>query len=90
MEETLVKLKNRFLTLPKNVLRKIYDCQLKRMKLFTCLKLLEDMHWIIEVKVQLAGEIHESFIRSMSRIGRNSCSKKRRDKRIGVCHKCTK
>ena len=43
MEETLVRLKNRFLTLLKNLLRKIYDYQLERMKVFTCLGLPEDV-----------------------------------------------
>ena len=62
MKETLIRIKNRFLTLPKDMLRKIYNCRLKRMKLLTRLRLPEDMRWIIEVNVQLANEIHESFI----------------------------
>ena len=90
MEETLIRLRNRFLTLPKDLLRKIYYCQLKTMKVFTCLKVPEDVQWIIEAKAQLASEIRESFIRSMSEMGRSSYSKKKIAKRMGVCHKCAK
>ena len=90
MEETLVRLRNIFATLPKGMVRKIYDCRLKRMKVFMHLGLSEDMRWIIEVKVRLAGEIHESFVRFMSGMGRSSYSKKRRAKRMGICHKYAK
>ena len=90
MEETLVKLRNRFPTLPKEILRKIYACRLERMRVFTHLGFPEDVRWIIEAKVRLAGEIHESFVRSMSGMGRSSYSKKRRAKRMGVCHKCAR
>ena len=90
MEETLVRFRNRFPTLPKNMLRKIYDCRLERMKVFTHLRLLKDVCWIIEAKVWLASEIHESFVKSMSRMRRNSYSKKRRAKRMRIFYKCTR
>ena len=90
MEETLVRLRNKFPTLPKDILKKIYDCWLERMKEFTCLRFLENMRWIIEAKVRLVGEIHESFVKSMLGIGRSSYSKKRRAKRMGFCHKCAR
>ena len=51
---------------------------------------MEDVRWIIETKVQLVGEIYESFIRSMSRMGRSFYFKKRRAKRMKVCYKCTR
>ena len=60
------------------------------MKVFTYLKLSEDVRWIIEANVRLTSEIHESFVRSMSGMERNSYSKKRRAKRIWVCHKCVR
>ena len=60
------------------------------MKVFTHLRLPEDVHWIIEAKVRLVGEIHESFVKFMSGMRRSSCSKKRRVKRMGVYHKCTR
>ena len=56
MEETLSKLRNRFPTLPQDVLRKIYKCRLERMKTFMRLGLPEDIRWLIEAKVRLAGE----------------------------------
>ena len=90
MEDSLAKLKNRFPTLPKNVLRKIYSCRLERMKIFRRLGLPEDIRWIIEAKVRLAGEISESFITPMPGMGRSSYSKKRRANRMQVCHKCAR
>ena len=90
MKESLVKLKNRFPILPKDVLRKIYSCRLERMKVFNCLGLPVDVHWIIEAKVCLASEIHNSFVKPLPGMGRSSYSKKRRAKRMKVCHKCAR
>ena len=55
MEETLLKFKNRFPTFPEDVLRKIDNCRLKKMKAFTRLGLPKDRCWPIEAKVRLAG-----------------------------------
>ena len=90
MEESLAKLKNRFPTLPKDVLRKIYSCRLERMKTFKHLGLPEDVRWIIEAKVRIACEIPKSLIEPMPGMGRSSYSKKRRAKRMNVCHKCAR
>src|SRR5215475_1716122 len=90
MEESLAKLKNRFPTLPKDVLKKIYSCRLERMKAFKLLGFPEDVRWIIEAKVRIAGEIPESLIENMPGMGRSSYSKKRRAKRMNVCHKCAR
>ena len=87
MDEIIVRLRNIFPTLPEDMLRKIYDCRLKRMKVFTRLRLLKDVHWIIKANVRLASEIHEFFVRFMLRMGRSSYHKKRRAKRMKVCHK---
>ena len=90
MEETLSKLRNRFPTLPQDVLRKIYKCRLERMKAFMRLGLPEDIRWLIEAKVRLAGEFQDSYNRFMPGMGRSSYSKKRRAKRMRVCHKCAR
>ena len=90
MEETLSKLRNRFPTLPQDVLRKIYKCRLERMKAFMRLGLPEDIRWLIEAKVRLAGEFQDSYNRFMPGMGRSSYSKKRIAKRMGVCHKCAR
>ena len=71
MEESLTKLRIRFPTLPKDVLRKIYSCPLERMKTFKCLKLPKDICWIIEVKVGLVGEFNESFVKHMPGMGKS-------------------
>ena len=90
MEEILSKLRNRFPILLQDVLRKIDNCRLERIKAFTRLGLPENIRWLIEAKVRIAGEFQDSYNRFMPRMGRNSYSKKRRAKRIGVCHKCTR
>ena len=90
MEESVAKLKNRFPTLPKDVLRKIYSCRLERMKTFKRLGFPEDVRWIIEAKVRLAGEISNSFIKPLPGTGRSSYSKERRAKRMHVCRKCAR
>ena len=90
MEEALAKLKMKFPTLPQDLLRKIYTCRLERMKTFKRLSLPEDIRWIIEAKVRLAGEFSESIVKHMPRMGRSSYAKKRRAKRMGVCHKCAR
>ena len=90
MEETLSKLRNRFPTLPQDVLRKIYKCRLERMKTFMRLGLPEDIRWLIEAKVRLAGEFQDSYNRFMTGMGRSSYSKKRIAKRIEVCPKCAR
>ena len=90
MKECLAKLKNRFPTLPKDVLRKIYRCKLERTRGLMCKGLPEDVRWIIEAKVRLAGELSDSFFRKMPGTGRSSYAKKRRAKRMGVCFKCAR
>ena len=48
------------------------------------------MRWIIEAKVRLSGEFLKSFEKRLPGMGRSSYSKKRRAKRMGVCHKCVR
>ena len=90
MEETLSKLRNKFPTLPQDVLRKIYKCRLERMKTFMRLGLPEDIRWLIEAKVRLAGEFQDSYNIFMPEIGRSSYSEKRRAMKMRVCHKCAR
>ena len=90
IKESLTELRIRFLTILKDVLRKINNFQLKRMKTFKHLKFLKDIRWIIEVKIHLTGEFNESFVKHMPRMGRNSYSKTKRTKRMEVYHKCAR
>ena len=60
------------------------------MKAFMRLGLPEDIRWLIEAKVRLAGEFQDSYNRFMPGMGRSSYSKKRRAKRMRVCHKCAR
>ena len=50
----------------------------------------EDVRWIIEAKVRLAGESSNSFASYMPGLGKSSYSKRRRAKRLQVCHKCAR
>ena len=63
------------------MLKKIYSCQHERTKTFKHLGLPEDICWIIEAKICLSGEFNKSFVKHMSRMGRNSYFKKRRAKK---------
>ena len=90
MEESLAKLRNRFPYFPQDSLRKIYKCRLERLKTLTCLGLPEDLCWVIEGKVRLAGEFQDLLIKHMPGMGRSSFSKKRRANKLGVYHKCAR
>ena len=50
----------------------------------------EDVRWIIEAKVRLAGESPKSFISHMPGTGKSSYAKKRRAKQLKVCYKCAR
>ena len=50
----------------------------------------EDIRWIIEAKVRVAGESSNSFVSHMPGMGKSSFAKKRRAKRLKVCHKCAR
>jgi len=50
----------------------------------------EDIHWMIEAKVLLSGESSNSFISYMPRTGKSTFAKKRRTKRLKVCHRCAR
>ena len=90
MEKSLTRIKILFPTLPRNFLKDIYNCRLERLRALTLLGLPEDVRWIIEAKVRLAGEFQESFVKNMPGMGRSSYAKKRRAKRIGVCYRCAR
>ena len=46
------------------------------------------MYDIIEAKVRLTGESPNSFVSHMPGVGKSSYAKKRRAKKLKVCHKC--
>jgi len=50
----------------------------------------EDIRWLIEAKVRLSGESSNSFISYMPGTGKSTFAKKRRAKRLKVCHKCAR
>jgi hypothetical protein len=50
----------------------------------------EDIRWLIEAKVRLSGESSNSFISYMLGTGKSTFAKKRRAKRLKVCHRFAK
>jgi len=50
----------------------------------------EDIRWLIEAKVRLLGESFNSFILYMPGTGKSTFAKKRRAKRLKVCHRCAR
>ena len=49
-----------------------------------------DLRWIIEARVRLAGESSDNFFSYMPGFGKSIYSRKRRAKIMGVCYKCAR
>ena len=91
MDEVLEKLCKYFPSLSKHVLRKIYEGRCERLRMLMKKEIPEDIRLIIEAKVRLGGEIPKSLLtRYMPGLGKSTYSKKRRAKRLDVCHKCAR
>jgi len=90
MDITLEKLKKYFLALPLNAIAKIYCARCARLRLLMNHGIPEDIRWLIEAKVRLSGESSNSFISYMLGTGKSSFAKKRRAKRLKVCHRCAR
>ena len=65
INEILAKLHNRFPSLPQNALLTIYKARSERMRLLMRNNIPADIRWLIEAKVQLAGELPPKFIAYM-------------------------
>ena len=50
----------------------------------------EDVRWIIEAKVRLAGEFVKPFVKQMPGTGRSTFAKKRRADNMKVCYRCAR
>ena len=87
MDTTLEKLKKYFPTLPPNAIAKIYRARCERLRLLMNHGILEDIRWMIEAKVRLSGESSNSLISYMPGTGKSTFAKKRRAKRLKVCHR---
>ena len=90
MDGILSNLRKYFPSLPQNALTKIYKARCERLRLLMHKGIPEDIRWIIEAKVRLAGESSNSFASYMPGLGKSSYSKRRRAKRLQVCHKCAR
>jgi len=90
MEQALQNLKRTYPNMPHGVLRLIYKYRLERSRVFIKSGLPRDLQELIEVRVRLAGELPSSFVRHLPGMGKSSYAKKRRAKRMQVCHKCAR
>ena len=87
--QILAKLHNRFPSFPQNVLLTIYKAWSERMRLLMGNNILVDIHWLIKVKVRVAGELPHKFIAYMLGGSKGNYARKRRSQRIYVAyHKC--
>ena len=87
--EILAKLHNRFPSLPQNALLTIYKAQSEPMRLLMRNNIPADIRWLIEAKVQLAGELPPKSIAYMSGCGKGNYARKRRARKISItCLKC--
>jgi Viral nucleic acid binding len=90
MDITLSKIKKRFPSLPQNDIMKIYRARCERLRMLMHKGIPADIRWIIEAKVRFAGESSNGFVSHMPGTGKSSFAKKRRAKRLKVCHKCAR
>jgi hypothetical protein len=90
MDTTLEKLKKYFPALPQNAITKIYRAGCARLRLVMNHGIPKDIRWMIEAKVRLSGESSNSFISYMPKTGKSTFVKKRRAKRLKVCHRCAR
>ena len=90
MDTTLEKLKKYFPALPQNAITKIYRVRCERLRLLINHGIPEDIRWLIEAKVRLSNESFNSFISHMLGTGKSTFAKKRRAKRLKVCHRCAR
>jgi hypothetical protein len=90
MDTTLEKLKKYFPALLQNVITKIYRARCARLRYLMNHGIPEDIRWLIEAKVRLSGESSNSFISYMPGTGKSTFAKKRRAKRLKVCHRCAR
>lgn len=90
MDAILMNLKKHFPSLPQNALLKIYKARFERLRMLMHKGIPEDLRWLIEARVRLSGEFSDSLNIYMPGLGRSSYAKKRRAKRLKVCHKCAR
>mgnify|MGYP000866703019 FL=1 len=90
MDRILANLKKHFPSLPQNALLKIYKARCERLRLLMLGNIPVDLRWLIEAKVRLSGEFENDFVSHMPGLGRSSYAKRRRAKRLQVCHKCAR
>jgi len=90
MENALENVKRTYPNMPQDILKLIYKYCLERSRVFIKSGLPRDLQEVIEAMVRLAGELLSSFVKHLPSMGRSSYAKKRRAKRMQVCHKCAR
>ena len=86
MDDILSNLRKYFPSLSQNSLIKVYEARCERLRMLMHKGIPVHLRWIIEAKVRLGGEL----VSNMPGLGKSTFSKKRRAKRLQVCHKCAR
>ena len=89
MDLQLSKIRKYYPSLLMTDLKKIDAARCERLKLLMCNNILENIRWLIEEKVRLAGKNSPSFKHFLD-LGKSSLAKKQRAKRVNGCHKCAR
>jgi len=90
MENALENLKRTYPNMPRDVLKLIYRYHLERSRVLIKSRLPRDLQEIIVARVHLVSELPSLFVKHLPGMEKSSYSKKRRAKRIKVCHKCAR
>ena len=90
MDAILSKLRARFPVLPVHILKDIDKSRWTRLRIFMDFHIPEDIRWLIEAKVRMSGELPGSVASVLPGMGKSSYAKRRRAKRLHVCHKCAR
>ena len=70
MKEALANLRKQFPSVPRKSLMKVYKAHLERMRLLMIKGIPNDIRWIIDARVRLAGEFSNSFVSYLPSLGR--------------------
>ncbi|XVF72371.1 hypothetical protein PTKIN_Ptkin12aG0116600 [Pterospermum kingtungense] len=72
------------------ILKKIYCRRIETLRVFMHRGIPEDIRMIIEAKVRMESEYPWVITRHLAGSGKSNYAKKRRAKKMGVCHKCAR
>ena len=90
MDQILKNIEKQFPFLSKKIILNIYKDRFERLRVLMQKGIPNDVRFIIEAKVRIAGEFTDLPTRNLPGLEKSSYSKKRRAKQMQVCHKCAR